>query len=72
MNTYNEVREGTDLQKILGERVRAFPIHQILSRTDFILDISLWLVATILDGEGQVNPLDISILLCPLHSDFLF
>lgn len=52
MNTYNEVREGTDLQKIVDERVRAFPIHHILSRMDFILDISLWLAATILDGEG--------------------
>lgn len=52
MNTYNEVREGNDLQKILEERVRAFPIHQILSRMDFILDTSLWLVATILDGKG--------------------
>lgn len=52
MNTYDDVREGMDLQRILVERGRAFPINQIWWRMDFNLDISLWLVANILDGEG--------------------
>lgn len=52
MNTYNEVREGTDLQKLVDERVR-FSHSSNLVKNGFHFGYQLGrLVATILDGEG--------------------